>query len=69
MSTKRLIILGATGSIGRNAVDVVKTHPDDFSVVAVAALRNRELCEQTATELGARAYSGEDAALRASTLR
>ena len=65
MSRKRLIILGVTGSIGRNAVDVVKTHPDDFSVVAVAALRNREPCERAAAELGAKAYCGEDAALRA----
>ena len=62
---RRIIILGVTGSIGRNAVDVVKTHPDDFAVVAVAALRNREACAALAAELGARAYCGEDAALRA----
>ena len=37
--TKRIIILGATGSIGLNAIDVVKTHPDAFRVTAVAALR------------------------------
>lgn len=63
--TKRLIILGATGSIGLNAIDVVKTHPDTFRVVAVAALRSREKCAALAAELGARAYVGEDAALRA----
>ena len=63
--SKRLIILGVTGSIGRNAVDVVKTHPDAFRVTAVAALRNREGCEALAAELGARAYCGEDAAVRA----
>ena len=62
---RRLIILGVTGSIGRNAVDVVKTHPDDFTVVAVAALRSRERCEALAAELGAKAYCGADAALRA----
>lgn len=63
--SKRVIILGATGSIGLNAVDVAKTHPDDFRVVAVAALRSREKCEALARELGARAYVGEDAALHA----
>lgn len=63
--SKRIIILGCTGSIGANAVDVVRTHPGDFKVVAVSALRSRERCEAFAHELGARAYVGEDAALRA----
>lgn len=65
MSKKKIVILGATGSIGMNAVDVVRTHPDDFSVAAVAALRSREKCEELARELGCRAYVGEDAAVRA----
>ncbi len=63
--SKRIIILGATGSIGMNAVDVVSTHPDAFSVVAVAAHRSRERCEAIAKELGAKSYVGEDAAVRA----
>ena len=62
---KRITILGATGSIGMNAVDVVRTHPDEFSVVAVAAHHSREKCEALARELGAKAYCGEDAAVRA----
>ena len=62
---KKVILLGATGSIGTSAVDVVRTHPDDFSIVAVSAFRAREKCEALAQEFGARAYVGEDAALRA----
>ena len=62
---KRIIILGATGSIGMNAVDVVRSHPGEFSVVAVAAHRSREKCEALARALGAKAYCGEDAAVRA----
>ena len=62
---KRLVILGATGSIGLNALDVVRTHPSDFSVVALAALRSKEKCEALAAEFGAKAYVGEDAAVRA----
>ena len=62
---KRLIILGATGSIGTSAIDVVRTHPDDFRVVALASLRSRERCEALAAELGARAYVGPEAAVRA----
>ena len=62
---KNLIILGATGSIGLNAIDVVRTHPDDFKIVAMAALRNREKCEALAKEFGAKAYAGEEAAVSA----
>jgi len=64
-SPKRIILLGATGSIGLNAADVVRAHPDAFEVVAVAALRSKEKCEALAKEFGARAYVGEDAALKA----
>ena len=65
MCMKRLIILGATGSIGSNAIDVVLTHPDDFKVVAVSALRSKDKCEAFAKALGAKAYVGEDAAVKA----
>ena len=64
-SPKRVIILGATGSIGASAADVVRTHPGDFSVVAVSARSSRERAEAMASEFRARAYVGEDAALRA----
>ena len=63
--TKRIILLGATGSIGSSAIDVVRTHRDDFSIVAVSAFRSREKCEAIAREFGAKAYVGEDAAQRA----
>lgn len=62
---KKLIILGVTGSIGMNAVDVVSSNPGLFDVVAVAALRSKSQCEAVAAVLGARAYVGEDAALKA----
>jgi len=62
---KRVVILGATGSIGDSAADVVRTHPGDLKAVAVAALRSREKCEALAREFGCRAYVGEDAAVRA----
>lgn len=62
---KRIIILGATGSIGMNAIDVVRTHSDAFEIVALAVLHARERCEALAREFGAKAYAGEDAAVRA----
>ena len=37
---KRLAILGSTGSVGGNTLDVVSRHPGRFEVVALAAGRN-----------------------------
>ncbi len=37
------MILGSTGSIGCQAVDVVLSHPDDFRVIGLAANRNAHL--------------------------
>ncbi|MFQ5508586.1 MAG: 1-deoxy-D-xylulose-5-phosphate reductoisomerase [Leptospirillia bacterium] len=37
MSKKRIAVLGATGSIGKNALDVVARHPDRFEITALAA--------------------------------
>ena len=37
---KRLVLLGATGSIGVQTVDVVLKHPDQFEIVALSAGRN-----------------------------
>ena len=65
MSRKKIVILGATGSIGMNAIDVVRTHPGEFEAVALAVRSSREQCEALARGLGAKAYCGEDAAVRA----
>ena len=62
---KRIILLGATGSVGTGACDVVRAHLDDFQVVALAARTSRAAAEALALEFGARAYVGDDAALRA----
>lgn len=48
-----------------NAVDVVRSHPDDFKIVALAVRSSRERCEALAREFGAKAYCGENAALQA----
>jgi 1-deoxy-D-xylulose-5-phosphate reductoisomerase len=45
--TRRLSILGSTGSIGQSALDVVERFPDRFQVVALAAGQNvARLAEQ-----------------------
>ncbi len=35
--TKRIIVLGATGSIGKSALDVIRRNPDCFSICALSA--------------------------------
>jgi 1-deoxy-D-xylulose-5-phosphate reductoisomerase len=49
---RRVAILGSTGSVGTQALDVVRNHRDDYEVVALAAGRNTELLAAQATEFG-----------------
>lgn len=53
--TKRISILGVTGSIGQSTVDVIKAHPDKFAVQAVTAHQNVQKLADLAVELNARA--------------
>src|ERR1700722_9742846 len=74
---KRISILGSTGSIGRQTLDVVEAHPGKFQVVALAAGSNVKLATEQAakfhpavvsvsTEAGARELC---AALKSQTTR
>lgn len=40
---KKIAILGSTGSIGRNALQVIEQYPDRFQIVALAAGKNIDL--------------------------
>jgi 1-deoxy-D-xylulose-5-phosphate reductoisomerase len=72
---KRVVVLGSTGSIGRNVLDVIRRHPGEFEVVGLAAHRNVALLRAQAgdhpsarivvTGPGAADELGTDAALRA----
>jgi len=65
-SHQTVAILGSTGSIGRQALDVIRQLPDRFSVVALAAGRNTaELASQVAEFRPRYAWAeGESPALR-----
>ena len=39
---KKISLIGSTGSIGRQVVEVVKNHPDEYKIVGVAAFGDRE---------------------------
>lgn len=59
-----VIILGSTGSIGVQALEVVEANPDRFRVVGLAAGRNRELVDEQARRFGVEhvALGAEEAA-------
>ncbi|HBT47788.1 MAG TPA: 1-deoxy-D-xylulose-5-phosphate reductoisomerase [Peptococcaceae bacterium] len=44
--SKGIVILGSTGSIGRQALEVIENFPDGFRVLALAAARNIERLEE-----------------------
>lgn len=47
---KNIAILGSTGSIGRQALEVIKTNPDRFEVVALTANNSLDLLIEQACE-------------------
>ncbi|MGA8574706.1 MAG: 1-deoxy-D-xylulose-5-phosphate reductoisomerase [Candidatus Cybelea sp.] len=49
---KRVAILGSTGSIGTQALDVIASHPGEFEVVGLAAGRNVELLREQVRRFG-----------------
>jgi len=69
---KRIAILGSTGSVGGNTLDVVARHPDRFEVAVLAAGRNDALmlaqCAQHRPELAVMADADAAERLRAGLL-
>ncbi|MBM3672806.1 MAG: 1-deoxy-D-xylulose-5-phosphate reductoisomerase [Actinobacteria bacterium] len=52
MTPRRVVVLGSTGSIGTQALDVIARHRDLYEVVALAAGRNTKLLAEQAAEFG-----------------
>ena len=50
MSRKRVAILGSTGSIGKNAIKVLRNLQSDFEIVALTANSNFQLLAEQANE-------------------
>ena len=55
--TKGLAVLGSTGSIGTQTLDIVRTFPDRFRVVGLAANRSLHLLEEQVKEFHPRLVS------------
>jgi len=66
---KRLLVLGSTGSVGRNVVDVVERHAEHFEIVGLSARANTGLlAEQCAAHPRAR-FLAQDAEAHQRILR
>jgi 1-deoxy-D-xylulose-5-phosphate reductoisomerase len=59
---RRVTVLGSTGSIGVNTLDVIRAHPDRFQVVALTAGRQVERLAQQCLEFKPRIAVVADAA-------
>jgi 1-deoxy-D-xylulose-5-phosphate reductoisomerase len=51
---KRIAVLGSTGSIGQQTLDVVRWHPDEFEIVALVASRVSDLFDAQVAEFAPR---------------
>ena len=49
---RKVIVLGSTGSIGTQALDVIAANPDRFELVGLSAHSNKELLAQQALRFG-----------------
>ena len=47
---KRIVILGSTGSVGTQALDIIKQHPEKFKVVGLSANHNIEKLQEQIAE-------------------
>jgi 1-deoxy-D-xylulose-5-phosphate reductoisomerase len=50
MSREKIVILGSTGSIGCNALEVIRKFPDKFEVYALVAGKNKALLSEQVKE-------------------
>ncbi len=58
---RRLAVLGSTGSVGTQTLDVVRAFPDRFDIVGLAAGRNLELLQEQIAEFDPEYVLCEDA--------
>lgn len=66
---KRVVVLGSTGSIGTQTLDIVRQHPDRLQVVGLVANRSADQIQKQAQEFGVKHVALMDAeAAKASNL-
>ena len=55
LKAKRIFLLGATGSIGENALKVIRNYPEDFELIGVSADQNADKLASICEEFGVKA--------------
>lgn len=67
---KKIVILGSTGFIGRQTLEIVKAYPKEFKVMGLSANKNRELLDKQAKEFKPQTIScNEEDLVKIATLR
>jgi 1-deoxy-D-xylulose-5-phosphate reductoisomerase len=62
---KRVVVLGSTGSIGRQTIEVVQAHPERFELLGLVAGSDSEALEAQVASTGVRHHGlGSEAAVR-----
>ncbi|UCE01711.1 MAG: 1-deoxy-D-xylulose-5-phosphate reductoisomerase [Candidatus Latescibacterota bacterium] len=59
---KRVVVLGSTGSVGRQTLDIVRAHPERFQVVGLSAGSNVDLLAQQIDEFEPQVFAIADEA-------
>ena len=54
---KKISLIGCTGSIGRQVIEVVKRHPDEYKIIALVAAHGGELFERQVAEIKPEFYA------------
>lgn len=60
MYLKYVSLLGATGSIGTQTLDIIKEHPDQFKLAAMSVGRNLDLARKIISEFKPELVSTQD---------
>jgi 1-deoxy-D-xylulose-5-phosphate reductoisomerase len=61
---KRIILIGSTGSVGLQTLDIIRSHPDDYSIVALSCHNRADRLREQAAEFSPRAVAFSDTALK-----
>jgi 1-deoxy-D-xylulose-5-phosphate reductoisomerase len=65
VTRRRIVVLGSTGSVGAQALEVVRQHPDRFELVGLGAGRDAVTLSAQAEEFGVRSVAlGDESAAR-----
>lgn len=57
---KKILVLGCTGSIGSNTVEIVRNMPDDFRICGLTAHSNKEKLQKLSTEFSCPSFLTSD---------